>query len=111
MLDFGFYNMDCMAGMKEFPDQFFDLAIVDPPYGISYDKQVAINGGTKYGNAATEKKIYHTSNWDDHRPTKEYFTELIRVSKKQIIWGGTTFQIYCNHQNLLLYGIKNVIKT
>ena len=39
MLDFGFYNMDCMQGMKEFPDAFFDLAIVDPPYGIGYDAQ------------------------------------------------------------------------
>ncbi len=37
MLDFGYYNMDCMDGMKEFPDQYFDLAVVDPPYGINVD--------------------------------------------------------------------------
>lgn len=91
MLDFGFYNMDCMDGMREFPDKYFELAIVDPPYGISYDKQAAATGGTKYGNAATAKKIYHTSNWDDQRPTNDYFNELIRVSKKQIIWGGNYF--------------------
>ncbi len=37
MLDFGYYNIDCMDGMKEFPDQYFDLAVVDPPYGINVD--------------------------------------------------------------------------
>lgn len=45
MLDFGFYNMDCMEGMKEFPDGYFDLAIVDPPYGINIDKSDRIGGG------------------------------------------------------------------
>ena len=88
MLDFGFYNMDCMEGMKQFPDQFFDLAIVDPPYGISYDKQIEKMGGTQYGIAAAKKRIYHTTNWDKNRPDKKYFNELIRVSKNQIIWGG-----------------------
>lgn len=88
MLDFGFYNMDCMEGMKEFPDQYFDLAIVDPPYGISYDKQIEKMGGTQYGIAAAKKRTYHTTNWDKNRPDKKYFNELIRVSKKQIIWGG-----------------------
>lgn len=45
MLDFGFYNMDCMDGMKEFPDQFFDLAIVDPPYGINVGQSSMGAGG------------------------------------------------------------------
>lgn len=45
MLDFGFYNMDCMDGMKEFPDQFFDLAIVDPPYGINVGQSAMDAGG------------------------------------------------------------------
>ena len=45
MLDFGYYNMDCMAGMKEFPDQYFDLAIVDPPYGISIGANASTIGG------------------------------------------------------------------
>ena len=49
MLDFGFYNMDCMDGMKQFPDAFFDLAIVDPPYGINIghnaDGNITIVGG------------------------------------------------------------------
>lgn len=91
MLDFGFYNMDCMAGMAEFPDKFFDLAIVDPPYGIGYDKQCEKNGGTQYGNAIAPKTTYHTSNWDNSIPDKSYFDELFRVSKNQIIWGGNYF--------------------
>ena len=88
MLDFGFYNMDCMAGMREFPDKYFDLAIVDPPYGINYDSTCEKNGGQQSGKAAAAKRVYHTADWDVARPPKEYFEELARVSKNQIIWGG-----------------------
>jgi len=80
MLDFGFYNMDCMDGMKEFPDKYFDLAIVDPPYGIGADKGT---GGFGIGNAR-----HYTSQWDANIPTEEYFKELRRVSCDQIVWGG-----------------------
>lgn len=83
MLDFGFYNMDCMEGMKEFPDKYFDLAIVDPPYGGGAERR----GGkwaSKYGNKICE--------WDV-APTEEYFEELFRVSKNQIIWGGNYFAL------------------
>lgn len=80
MLDFGFYNMDCMEGMKEFPDKYFDLAIVDPPYGIKADK------GTGGFGIATAR--HYTSEWDASIPNAEYFAELMRVSKNQIIWGG-----------------------
>ena len=77
MLDFGFYNTDCMVGMREFPDRFFDLAIVDPPYGIekafSSTSRIAKYGGVHEAN--------------DLKPTKEYFKELFRVSKNQIVWG------------------------
>ena len=106
MLDFGFYNMDCMEGMKEFPDKYFDLAIVDPPYGIGYDTIAGNAGGTKSKGAATFKKHYHASGWDV-RPTKEYFDELTRVSKNQIIWGGIILQITCRHQKDLSVGIKD----
>lgn len=80
MLDFGFYNMDCMDGMREFPDDFFDLAIVDPPYGIKADK------GTGGFGVALAK--HYSSQWDNAIPPVEYFLELFRVSKGQIIWGG-----------------------
>lgn len=92
MLDFGFYNMDCLEGMKQIPDKFFDLAICDPPYGIGYDAQVKETAGQQYGNAKAKKKTYHTANWDEHTPDDEYFNELFRVSKSQIIWGGNYFR-------------------
>lgn len=77
MLDFGYYNIDCMDGMKGFPDKFFDLAIVDPPYGI--DKAIsAPSRVTKYGRLDIV---------NDTRPRPEYFDELFRVSKNQIVWG------------------------
>lgn len=81
MLDFGFYNMDCMEGMKQFPDKYFDLAIVDPPYGINIEKSGRL-------------KRYNTSFvWDSEPPKVEYFNELFRVSKHAIIWGGNYFDL------------------
>ena len=78
------YNADCMDGMKEFPDNFFDLAIVDPPYGIGFDGQKeCICKNPKHNHKYHEKK-----EWDKSIPDKEYFTELFRVSKNQIIWGA-----------------------
>ena len=103
MLNFGFYNMDCMKGMAEFPDNYFDLAIVDPPYGINVGKMSMGKGGgvapEKNRSAANAKvgggllatpKIYHAFD-DTEIPQAEYFNELKRVSVNQIIWGGTTF--------------------
>ena len=87
MLDFGFYNMDCMEGMKEFPDKYFDLAIVDPPYG-------GVTKGGYMSNTSSvlaKNKDYHLSLWDMDKPDEKYFTELRRVSKNQIIWGGNYF--------------------
>lgn len=87
MLDFGFYNMDCMEGMKQFPDKFFDLAIVDPPYGIGQD-----GGRNKTRTrlaAATNYKPF--AGGDKKPPDEDYFTELFRVSKNQIIWGANHF--------------------
>ena len=87
------YHADCMEAMKEFPDQFFDLAIVDPPYGIgifsmNYTKSGAVRVHGK--NVATRNDYRRFSDWDI-KPGKEYFDELFRVSKKQIIWGGNYF--------------------
>lgn len=76
--------MDCMEGMKHFPDNYFDLAIVDPPYGLKRFK----HGGSvinKYGEADRQ--------WNNTKPTSEYFAELFRVSKNQIIWGGNNFDL------------------
>ena len=73
--------MDCMQGMKEFPDKYFDLAIVDPPYGINIQKSGRLG---RYNNQNV---------WDDKIPNDDYFNELFRVSKNQIIWGGNYFPL------------------
>jgi site-specific DNA-methyltransferase (adenine-specific) len=80
------YNMDCMDGMALFPDKFFDLAIVDPPYGIGAHKQLGKKKGEK-GNK------WNGGNWDNEKPNKFYFNELFRVSKNQVIWGGNYFDL------------------
>lgn len=92
MLDFGFYNMDCMQGMREFPDRYFDLAIVDPPYGgVTQGGYMTHNVGQRIGTGLANQKGYYAGLWAQKRPIKEYFEELFRVSKNQIIWGGNYF--------------------
>jgi len=74
------HNLDCMEYMKELPDNFFELAIVDPPYSWNS------------GNAFTSRlKRYGSVKYNDERPTPEYFAELKRVATNQIIWGGNYF--------------------
>lgn len=82
------YNMDCVQGMKHYPDKWFDLAIVDPPYGLDIAKR---NGsiGQKKGQGKITK--YKSKDWDNAIPGEDYFYELFRVSKEQIIWGGNYF--------------------
>jgi site-specific DNA-methyltransferase (adenine-specific) len=99
-LDFGYYNMDCMAGMKLFPDKYFDVAIVDPPYGINApnmamgtNKSRTKNGYPSESTASRLKRSGQVKEWDSKPPTEEYFKELFRVSKNQIIWGGNYFNL------------------
>lgn len=75
------FNRDCMEAMAEFPDKYFDLAIVDPPYGIS----VNMNAGRKLD---TKSKKRAAKKWDNETPPKEYWDELFRVSLNQIVFGG-----------------------
>jgi len=78
-----FYNMDCMEGMAQFPDKFFELAVVDPPYGIGANKMQLGNG---------KRKVFRgSSDWDASPPDASYFAELFRVSKNQIVWGANHF--------------------
>lgn len=81
-------NADCMDILKQLPDKCIDLVLTDPPYGIGYDKQASKVSGQKYGCAATNKRIYRETNWDNKTPEKEVFEQIIRVSKNQIIFGG-----------------------
>ena len=79
------YNKDCMEALKEFKDNEFDLAIVDPPYGINVANDE--RNGLLMKKAATKRKDYNKKDWDKNVPSIEYFNELKRVSKNQIIWG------------------------
>ena len=74
------YNMDCMEGMAQFPDNYFELAIVDPPYGIGISSNPV-------------RQAHNKKNWDSIIPTREYFVELRRVSQNQIIWGGNYYDL------------------
>ena len=84
-------NEDNMQLMARYEDNYFDLAIVDPPYGIdaeksqkTYNKNNTISNGGKW-------KDYENKNWDLEIPNKDYFYELKRISKNQIVWGGNYF--------------------
>ena len=84
-------NEDNMELMARYPDNHFELAIVDPPYGIDHANKAGKMAGQKYGNAAAKKRNYEAKDWDTEIPSLEYFNELQRVSKNQIIWGGNYF--------------------
>ena len=103
------YNDDCMEIMKEYPDRYFDLAIVDPPYGINVTK-MNMESGIGLSPDRTEKRLRDkrlkgagklknriinqmNCDWDLHVPNKQYFEQLFRISKNQIIWGGNYFEL------------------
>ena len=97
-------NEDNMALMSRYPDNYFDLAIVDPPYGIDADKKQnkaaesrkKAQGKSKAGRGWKE---YKNTNWDSETPSNEYFKQLFRVSSKQIIWGGNYFPFVWEYSN------------
>ena len=78
------FNEDCMVVMSRYPDKYFDLACVDPPYGIGVN---SMNMGSRKTVKPDRRK------WDDCIPDAGYFEELIRVSENQIIWGGNYFNL------------------
>ena len=95
-------NEDNISLMARYPDGYFDLAIVDPPYGINAPKQGATPAQRKKGakrlnggSGKLKNRTLNTSNidWDSSIPDYEYFLELKRVSKNQIIWGGNYFHL------------------
>jgi len=85
------FNEDCMEVMKRYPDNYFDLAVVDPPYGIGDFNQSA------------SRKLHKKIEWNNSIPTQEYFDELYRVSKHQIIWGANYYAKYINSVGRLIH--------
>ena len=91
-------NEDNMELMARYPDKYFDLAIVDPPYGIGMAKGIEVG--------KWKRKIHTTKDWDDATPTAEYWTELFRVSKNQIVWGGNYFIEYLKNTRCFIFWDK-----
>lgn len=92
------FNEDCMVGMARYPDKWFDLAVVDPPYGIKIASNGNLHNNSKYDRGFKKNKEYKPVLWDNKAPTKEYFEELKRISRCQIIWGGNFFFDYLGSQ-------------
>jgi site-specific DNA-methyltransferase (adenine-specific) len=100
------YNADCMdpeIGLPSYPDNYFDLAIVDPPYGIGADAKNS-KGEKQSHKSASASKYYGDQKWDADIPSDNYFDELSRVSKRQIIWGANYFGL----SGGMLFWNKNV---
>lgn len=96
------HNRDCLEAMREMPDGHFQLAIVDPPYGIGK------NWSTTGGNTLPEEQLEKIQAWDKSIPSAEYFSELKRVSKNQIVWGGNYFFEHLgNCYHMIVWDKKN----
>ena len=96
------YLEDCVTALKRYADNHFDLAIVDPPYGIDIAEKLANGWVSKAGGTKFESK-----DWDKYTPTQEYWDELFRVSKNQIVWGGNYFMSKIQRNSpCWIFGIK-----
>lgn len=96
-------NCDNMELMARYPDNYFDLAICDPPYGLGIDGQ-KLNNTNK--NPKHNRKAHDFKGWDNAIPNEEYFKELFRVSKNQIIWGGNYFTEYLKPTKAWIFWYK-----
>ena len=90
-------NIDCMEYMATLPDKAFDLAIVDPPYGIGAGNGSRAINRNKTWDGARDRGNIIKGDWDKEIPSDEYFAELFRVSENQIIWGGNYFNLPLNN--------------
>ena len=104
------YLMDCVEGMKHYPDKYFDLAIVDPPYGIGVDGAIHIRKPDRPSTWDMVEK-YERKDWDNEIPSAEYWDELNRVSKNQIIWGGNYFTEFLRPSKCWIFWDKQFDKT
>lgn len=102
------YNMDCMIGMKEFPDNFFDLAIVDPPYLKGIGKDYFFGG--KNNPKGVKRTFKNSTYWNKGVPNKDWYYELCRISKNQIIWGCNYFS-FLQPPGRIIWDKKNETST
>jgi site-specific DNA-methyltransferase (adenine-specific) len=104
------FNEDCIDVMKRYPDKFFDLAIVDPPYGIGVDGAIHIRKPDRPSTWDMVEK-YERKDWDNEIPKAEYWEQLFRVSKNQIVWGGNYFTEYLKPSKCWVFWDKQFDKT
>ena len=100
-----YFMLDCVDGMKKFPDKYFDIAIVDPPYADGTIGEFKRADKSRFGGKFDKykKRGKKQINWDI-APSKEYFDELFRVSKQQIIWGGNYFNEFLpSNRNFIVW--------
>jgi len=100
------YNQDCLEAMREMRDNEFDLAIVDPPYGLG--KRTTDGGGVN--SQIRFMDDIRRSNWDDEIPPDEYFDQLKRVCKNYIVWGGNYFPLSC-YRTFIVWDKENHLPT
>lgn len=101
--NFEFYNEDNMIVMKQYPDKYFDLAIVDPPYMETFNTDNWVDKSAKNKKYSNDTHIL-----TGYKPTQDYFNELSRISKNQIIWGGNYFTDMLNVSRGWIVWNKNV---
>ena len=101
------FLMDCMEGMKQYPDKYFDLAVVDPPYGLGMR---TVEGGTKRNSQTKFIDDLKSKQWDNEIPKAEYWEELFRVSKNQIVWGGNYFGLPA-HRTFIVWDKMTYVPT
>lgn len=88
------FNQDCLEGMKQYPDKYFELAIVDPPYGLGLDMVTDVDSNARQNRRNGSVVKHEKKDWNNAIPGPEYFEELHRVSKEQIIWGCNYYAKY-----------------
>jgi site-specific DNA-methyltransferase (adenine-specific) len=93
------YLQDCIEGMKQYPDNYFCLSVVDPPYGINAALGVGLHSRRKFQKSAKK--------WDNKTPTNDYWDELFRVSKNQIVCGANYFMEYLYSSKSFICWVKN----
>jgi site-specific DNA-methyltransferase (adenine-specific) len=105
------YNLDCMEGMRQMPDKYFELAIVDPPYGIGKFTCDAHTDGRTGRRIKNSKQYTDDYTWNAETPSKEYFNELRRVSRDRIIWGANYYNCFENGNGALVWYKGPMTKT
>ena len=98
--------MDCLDFMKSLPDKCIDLCLTDPPYGIGVNSQSFLGTGKRGKMKTSNKEYFYGDGWD-FVPSKEYFEEIIRISKNQIIWGGNYFIEYLKNTSCFIVWDKD----